>query len=209
MKINWKKIIDTIANIWVGLLCIGFIFKIIGVIYDSTNKSHSDDVKKSSTTSVKQQIIPQSLSEKTIPDYEFKAMNALNSSSKYYDLMCKDESNDFYCIISSYDRIGNNQKTLQKYLGKTVKVPFFIWSYSNNYDGTIYISDKGYVSEYQLESESSYCHLTDSTNIEKFVSESNNQIGDYNVVGVLSEIKSRNGLLVLDPCYYIGKHKGN
>ena len=30
------------------------------------------------------------------PDFVFKGMNSLNSVSKYYDLMCSDESYDFY-----------------------------------------------------------------------------------------------------------------
>ncbi|MFR8206824.1 MAG: hypothetical protein ACLU99_11275 [Alphaproteobacteria bacterium] len=45
------------------------------------------------------------------PDFVFKGMNSLNSVSKYYDLMCSDESYDFYCIYSAYGKIGNSQKT--------------------------------------------------------------------------------------------------
>ncbi len=39
------------------------------------------------------------------PDFVFKGMNSLNSVSKYYDLMCSDESYDFYCIYSAYGKI--------------------------------------------------------------------------------------------------------
>ncbi|MBR5598554.1 MAG: hypothetical protein IKW39_00785 [Alphaproteobacteria bacterium] len=101
--------------------------------------------------------------------------------------------------------MGNRKKTENKYLGKIIKTPFHNWAYSNNRDGTVSITDKGFLSEYQSWEESSSCHLVDEDNIEKYGSETNNKRGTYNVIGVLKEIESYEGKLVLDPCFYIGE----
>ena len=142
------------------------------------------------------------------PDFVFKGMNSLNSVSKYYDLMCSDESYDFYCIYSAYGKIGNSQKTKEKYLGKIIKTPFLVWSYANDKD-TVYLSDRGYISEYQSIRDSSSCHLVDEKNINKYVSETDNKRGDIEVIGILKNISAIDGRLILDPCFYIKKHNSN
>lgn len=135
-------------------------------------------------------------------------MNSLNSVSKFYDLMCSDESYDFYCIESAYKKIGNSQKTKDKYLGKIIKTPFMVASYRND-KNTVYLSDRGYISEYQRQEEASSCHLVDKENISQYIAETGNKQGDVEVIGVLKEISTINGRLVLDPCYYIKKHNPN
>lgn len=142
------------------------------------------------------------------PDFVFKGMNSLNSVSKYYDLMCSDENYDFYCIYSAYGKIGNSQKTKDKYLGKIIKTPFLVWSYTNDKD-TVYLSDRGYISEYQSIRDSSYCHLVDEKNINKYISETDNKRGDIEVIGILKDISAIDGRLILDPCFYIKKHNPN
>ena len=129
------------------------------------------------------------------PDFVFKGMNSLNSVSKYYDLMCSDESYDFYCIYSAYGKIGNSQKTKEKYLGKIIKTPFLVWSYANDKD-TVYLSDRGYISEYQSIRDSSSCHLVDEKNINKYVSETDNKRGDIEVIGILKNISAIDGRLL-------------
>lgn len=139
------------------------------------------------------------------PDFDFPDMNILFSVSNQYKSLCSDELTDFYCIYSAYNQIANKNKTKEKYLGKIIKVPFTVRSYSNGNNDDVYISDQGIMSEYQSQSESSFCHLTNSPNIEKYISETNNKIGVYNVIGVLSDINSSDGMLILDPCFYISK----
>ena len=122
--------------------------------------------------------------------------------------MCSDESYDFYCIYSAYGKIGNSQKTKEKYLGKIIKTPFLVWSYANDKD-TVYLSDRGYISEYQSIRDSSSCHLVDEKNINKYVSETDNKRGDIEVIGILKNISAIDGRLILDPCFYIKKHNSN
>lgn len=75
-------------------------------------------------------------------------------------------------------------------------------SYRND-KNTVYLSDRGYISEYQRQEEASSCHLVDKENISQYIAETGNKQGDVEVIGVLKEISTINGRLVLDPCYYI------
>lgn len=99
-------------------------------------------------------------------------------------------------------------KIKDKYLGKIIKTPFLVWSYTND-GNTVYLSDRGVISEYQSISDASFCHLVDEENINKYITETGNNRGDVEVIGVLKEISTINGRLVLDPCYYIKKHGNN
>lgn len=51
-------------------------------------------------------------------------------------------------------------KNKRKIFRKIIKTPFLVWSYANDKD-TVYLSDRGYISEYQSIRDSSSCHLVD------------------------------------------------
>lgn len=173
-----------------------------------SNRTSQETAYTEKTSAIKTNSLNSSNYTKIQPDFIFKGMNSLNSVSKFYDLMCSDESYDFYCIESAYKKIGNSQKTKDKYLGKIIKTPFMVASYRND-KNTVYLSDRGYISEYQRQEEASSCHLVDKENIHQYIAETGNKQGDVEVIGVLKEISTINGRLVLDPCYYIKKHNPN
>ncbi len=173
-----------------------------------SNRTSQETAYTEKTSAIKTNSLNSSNYTKIQPDFIFKGMNSLNSVSKFYDLMCSDESYDFYCIESAYKKIGNSQKTKDKYLGKIIKTPFMVASYRND-KNTVYLSDRGYISEYQRQEEASSCHLVDKENISQYIAETGNKQGDVEVIGVLKEISTINGRLVLDPCYYIKKHNPN
>lgn len=109
---------------------------------------------------------------------------------------------DFYGITGELYTIGNRQKTKDKYLGKIIKTPFMAWAYSNS-GNTVYLSDEGYVEEGLATRDYVYCRLVDEENIKKYADESKLNRGTFDVIGVLSSIDTYEGILVLDPCFYI------
>ncbi len=134
------------------------------------------------------------------PDFIFNDMGSLKGE------ICDNESDDFYCIHTVYGRLGKAKKTKEKYLGKIIKTPFMVWSYDNANDtGTIYVTDAGWISQYQQQEDAAICHLVDEENIDKLVEETKNKKSRVEVIGILKEIGTTNGKLVLDPCYYIKK----
>lgn len=74
------------------------------------NKTYQETSYTKKVSITKADSLNSSNYTKIQPDFTFKGMNSLNSVSKYYDLMCSDESSDFYCIYSAYGKIGNSQK---------------------------------------------------------------------------------------------------
>lgn len=82
------------------------------------------------------------------------------------------------------------------------------WAYSNS-GNTVYLSDEGYVEEGLATRDYVYCRLVDEENIKKYADESKLNRGTFDVIGVLSSIDTYEGILVLDPCFYIKKHNSN
>ncbi|MBO6282062.1 MAG: hypothetical protein J6N49_05990 [Alphaproteobacteria bacterium] len=117
---------------------------------------------------------------------------------------CKNELSDLWCIPGLHKQIGQNRKIETKYLGKIVKTPFPVWSYSNS-DHGVDLSDTGSISEYQTSDESLHCIIEDDGNIEKYVAESRNKKGRIEVIGKITDINTYNGRLVLKPCFFIRK----
>lgn len=145
------------------------------------------------------------------PDFVFQKMNrhCMGLTSQYAEIANTFQCNkDFYGITGELYTIGNRQKTKDKYLGKIIKTPFMAWAYSNS-GNTVYLSDEGYVEEGLATRDYVYCHLVDEENIKKYADESKLNRGTFDVIGVLSSIDTYEGILVLDPCFYIKKHNSN
>ena len=145
------------------------------------------------------------------PDFVFQKMNrhCMGLTSQYAEIANTFQCNkDFYGITGELYTIGNRQKTKDKYLGKIIKTPFMAWAYSNS-GNTVYLSDEGYVEEGLATRDYVYCRLVDEENIKKYADESKLNRGTFDVIGVLSSIDTYEGILVLDPCFYIKKHNSN
>ena len=145
------------------------------------------------------------------PDFVFQKMNrhCMGLTSQYAEIANTFQCNkDFYGITGELYTIGNRQKTKDKYLGKIIKTPFMAWAYSNS-GNTVYLSDEGYVEEGLATRDYVYCRLVDEDNIKKYADESKLNRGTFDVIGVLSSIDTYEGILVLDPCFYIKKHNSN
>lgn len=145
------------------------------------------------------------------PDFVFQKMNrhCMGLTSQYAEIANTFQCNkDFYGITGELYTIGNRQKTKDKYLGKIIKTPFMAWAYSNS-GNTVYLSDEGYVEEELATRDYVYCRLVDEENIKKYADESKLNRGTFDVIGVLSSIDTYEGILVLDPCFYIKKHNSN
>ena len=177
---------------------------IIGSLLSTTikhnnRKTHSNILETAYSNIQKPESLLNSSNYNTIQaNFIFNDMGSLKGE------ICANESDDFYCIHTVYERLGNAQKTKEKYLGKIIKTPFMIWSY-RNVNETVYVSDAGWWSEYQQQKDSALCHLVDVENINKLIEETKNKKSRVEVIGILKEISTINGRLVLDPCYYIRK----
>ncbi len=169
-------------------------------------KYEENDKEDASQQEIKHKTLTEKNYMTIVPDFEFEGMNIFYSDVNIAREECSDESKDFYCIYGKYKQLGQQNIIKNKYLGKIIKVPFYVWSSGNTNDGAV-ITDHGSFYENQPQQEAAYCFLSDFENINRFVKETENKKGDYDVIGVLSDIDSFDGMLVLKPCFYIGKHK--
>ena len=160
-----------------------------------TNNNNSDKVANINSTNAK---LDASNYQSYEPDFVFK-----DSSPFTDDKTCEDELSNLYCIPFKYGKLGKAPKVKKKYLEKVIKTPLLIWSTISNDDGSADITDLGFISEYQPSSEAIYCHIEDEDNIDKFVSETKQKRTEVEVIGKVSKIRGYDGLVVLDPCFYI------
>lgn len=162
-----------------------------------TNNNNSDKVANINSTNAK---LDASNYQSYEPDFVFR-----DSSPFTDDKTCEDELSNLYCIPFKYGKLGKAPKVKKKYLEKVIKTPLLIWSTISNDDGSADITDLGFISEYQPSSEAIYCHIEDEDNIDKFVSETKQKRTEVEVIGKVSKIRGYDGLVVLDPCFYIEK----
>ncbi len=199
-----EKSIEEIKGLILKLIFVAVVGSLLFVsIKHSTEKTYSNNLGNENWFSnmQKSKSLLNSSNYNTIqPDFIFNDMGSLKGE------ICDNESDDFYCIHTVYGRLGKAKKTKEKYLGKIIKTPFMVWSYDNDSDtGTIYVTDAGCISQYQQQEDAAICHLVDEENIDKLVEETKNKKSRVEVIGILKEIGTTNGKLVLDPCYYIKK----
>lgn len=118
---------------------------------------------------------------------------------------CEDENKSVRCISTLYHAMGQKNKIQQKYLNKVIRAPLHAWTYDNGDQGDLFIMDSGIFNSYTPSSEAFVCHLLDEDNVSKYVSDVKREKATVEVVGVISEIGSDKGEILLDPCYYVQK----